>query len=252
MKRIGFAKQYYTLWDIAEETVYRTVNDVHFAAGIKTTFTYYQNLSTDLEKAISKAKSMGVTILEVDEDLRGKTRSFSSVKNRNDIYNDNQFKFGRYEALQIEDCKDVEHLVWYFGETDSKVAAKQIVRLDDSYSFDGKSLLSRKDQLIKEALHAINNGKIVLTAISNFKYSEEYDDASITVNFDTETEALETLANLNDNKWGVTVYVENVSENFTLCKKSYRGYDYYVPKGMRSFKGTEFRLVDGKIKIIEQ
>lgn len=250
MKRIGFASKFYTLWDVTEETVYRTVNDVHFASGTKTTFTYYQNLSTDLDKAISKAKSMGVTILEVDEDLRGKTRSFSSVKNRDDIYTDEQFKFGKYEALQIEDCKDVKYLVWYFGETDSKVVAKQIVRLDDSYSFDGKSLLSRKDQLIKEALHDINNGKVVLTAVSNFQYAESRDYASIHVNFDTETEALETLANSSYNKWGVLVRVENVSENFTLCKKSFRGNDYYVPKGMRSFKKTEFRLVNGKMELI--
>jgi hypothetical protein len=250
MKRIGFANKYYTLWDVSEETMYRTVNDVHFASGTKTTFTYYQNLSTDLEKAISKAKSMGVTILEVDEDLRGKTRSFSSVKNRDDIYNDNQFKFGRYEALQISDCEDVDYLIWYFGETDSKVVAEQIVRLDDSYSFDGKSLLSRKDQLIKEAEYAINNGEVILTAVSNFQYSEERDYASIRVIFDTETEALETLENSGYCEWGFIVHVENVSDNFTLCKKSFRGHDYYVPKGMRSFKKTEFRLVNGKIKLI--
>lgn len=250
MKRIGFAKQYYTLWNVTEETMYKTVNDKHFAVGTKTTFTYYQNLSTDLEKAISKAKSMGVTILEVDEGLRGKTRSFSSVKNRDDIYNDNQFKFGRYEALQIEDCEDVKYLVWYFGETDSKVAAKQIVRLDDSYSFDGKSLLSRKDQLIKEALHAINNGEVILTALSNFSYSESRDYASIKVTFELDTEALEALATAPHNIYGLLINIFDVSDSLELCRKSYRGYDYYVPKGMRSFKGVQFRMVDGKIEII--
>ena len=250
MKRIGFANKYYTLWDVSEETVYRTVNDVHFASGTKITFTYYQNLSTDLDKAISKAKSMGVTILEVDEGLRGKTRSFSSVKNRNDIYNDNQFKFGRYEALQISDCEDVDYLVWYFGETDSKVAAEHVVSLDDSYIFDGKSLLSRKEQLMKNAEYDINNGKVVLTAVSNFQYSEARDYASISVSFDTETEALETLKNSGRCEWGFIVHIENVSENFTLCKKSFRGHEYYVPKGMRSFKKKEFRLVNGKMELI--
>lgn len=252
MKRIGFAKKYYTLWDVSEETVYRTVNDVHFASGTKTTFTYYQNLSTDLEKTISKAKSMGVTILDVDEGLRGKTRSFSSVKNRDDIYTDEQFKFGKYEALQITDCEDVKYLVWYFGETESKVVAERIVSLDDSYSFDGKSLLSRKEQLIAEARNAINNGKVVLTAESNFQYSEERDYASMRVSFEWDTEALETIANESHNKWGVLIHIDNVSENFTLCKKSFRGHDYYVPKGMRSFKGAEFRLMNGKMELIEQ
>ena len=252
MKRIGFANKYYTLWDVSEETMYRTVNDVHFASGTKTTFTYYQNLSTDLEKAISKAKSMGVTILEVDEDLRGKTRSFSSVKNRDDIYNDNQFKFGRYEALQIVDCEDVDYLVWYFGETDSKVAAEQVVSLDDSYVFDGSELLTKKKMITRKAYESLLNGEVILTAESNFQYSEELDCASIRVSFDTETEALETLASCSENQWGVLVHVDNVSENFTLCKKSFRGHDYYVPKGIRSFKGAEFRLMNGKMELIEQ
>ena len=252
MKRIGFANKYYTLWNVSEETVYRTVNDVHFASGTKTTFTYYQNLSTDLEKAISKAKSMGVTILEVDEDLRGKTRSFSSVKNRDDIYTDEQFKFGRYEALQIADCEDVDYLVWYFGETDSKVAAEHIVSLDDSYSFDGEELLSRKQQLYNEAENAVKTGEVVLTALSNFGYSEKRDLASLTVSFDSDTEALEILANASCNRWGMLIHIHDVSEYLTLCKKSYRGHDYYVPQGMRSFKGTKFRLVNGRLEMIEQ
>ena len=41
----------------------------------------------------------------------------------------------------------------------------------------------------------------------------------------------------------------DVSEQFMLCKRSYQGNDYYVPEGKRSFKGTQFRLVDGKIQI---
>lgn len=252
MKRIGFASKYYTLWDVSEETIYRTVNDVTFASGTKTTFTYYQNLSQDLEKAVSKAKSMGVTILDVDEDLRGKTRSFSSIKKRNDVYSDEQFKYGKYEALQIRECNDVEYLVWYYNNSDSKVAAEQVVSLDDSYSFNGKELLTRRGQLYYEAENAVKTGEVVLTAVSNFGYSEKRDLASLRVSFDSDTEGLEILANASCNRWGMLIHIHDVSEYLTLCKKSYRGHDYYVPQGMRSFKGAQFRLVNGKVEMIEQ
>ncbi len=248
-KRIGFAGQYYTLWSVSQETVFRTVNGVHFASGTETTFTYHQNLSKDLEKAILKAESMGATILEVDEELRGKTRSFSSVVNRDDIYTDNQFKFGKYEALQISDCEDIEYLIWYFAETENKAAAEMVVKLDDSYSFDGKDLLSSETQLIREGSRAIHNGEVILTAGSNLKhYSEEHDFAKITVSFDLDTEALEALANAYN--WGVDISLENVSDSFEVSKKVFRGFEYHVPKGMRSFKGTKFKLIDGKVEII--
>lgn len=249
-KRIGFASEYYTLWSVSQETTFRTVNNVHFASGTETTFTYHQNLSKDLEKAISKAKSMGVTILEVDEELRGKTRSFSSVKNLDDVYSDTQFKFGKYEALQIADCEDVKYLIWYFGETENNAAAEKVVSLDESYSFDGKDLLSAETQLIREAGRAINNGEVVLTAESNLKYDEENDFAKITVSFDLDTEALEAMAYAKYNKWGVSVNVENVLESFKVCKKTFRGCEYHVPDGMRSFKGTKFKLINGKVEII--
>lgn len=249
MLKIGFANKYYTLWDVTTEPVYSEANGQHFQTGTKTNFYYQQNLSISMKKAQAKAQKMGCKDLTPDDSLRGKSRTFSTYKANEDIFTEDQFKFGRHQALQIIDCKDVGYLVWYFGETNSQVAAEHIVSLDPSYKYVDGELLSKKDQLLREGRKAIESGEVLLTASSNFQYSEEHDHASLRVSFDPETEALETLAAMPYNKWGVTIQLHDVSEQFMLCKRSYQGNDYYVPEGKRSFKGTQFRLVDGKIQI---
>lgn len=71
MKTIGFAGTFYTLWDIEIERV-------NIALGAwydKVICTYYKNLSKDLNEAIEKAGTSNV-----DENLRGKRRSFEYKK----------------------------------------------------------------------------------------------------------------------------------------------------------------------------
>lgn len=71
MKTIGFAGTFYTLWDVEVERV-----DVALGAWYdKVTCTYHKNLSKNLDEAIAKAGTDNV-----DENLRGKRRSFSYDK----------------------------------------------------------------------------------------------------------------------------------------------------------------------------
>jgi len=67
MKTIGFAGSFYTLWDVKSERV-----DISIGAYYnKITYTYYQNLSKNLNDAILKAGTENV-----DETLKGKRKSF--------------------------------------------------------------------------------------------------------------------------------------------------------------------------------
>ena len=71
MKTIGFAGTFYTLWDVKVERV----NVALGAWYDKVTCTYYQNLSKNLQDAISKAGTDNL-----DESLRGKRKSFEYKK----------------------------------------------------------------------------------------------------------------------------------------------------------------------------
>jgi hypothetical protein len=73
MKTIGFAGMYYTLWSVETEKVYISVGAWYY----KTAYTYYQNLSKDLDQAKEKAKNLGIKEFSIDENLRGKKKSFS-------------------------------------------------------------------------------------------------------------------------------------------------------------------------------
>ena len=38
-------------------------------------------------------------------------------------------------------------------------------------------------------------------------------------------------------------------EDLDIQRREYQGHEYYVPSGMRSFKGTEFSLVNNIVKL---
>ena len=63
MERIGFATEYYTLWDVTNENQYFTdTYGNHHLQSIRTNFCYIKNISKDL--SIVEAKYPGVSIDE--------------------------------------------------------------------------------------------------------------------------------------------------------------------------------------------
>jgi len=79
-KAIGFATQFYTLWDITSDTQYGTnVHGQITSTWDKITYTYLGNLSKDLTTAQEKAASRGCTDLEPDHELYGRNRSFEKT-----------------------------------------------------------------------------------------------------------------------------------------------------------------------------
>lgn len=125
---IGFTNKYYTLWEVSDP--YHTFEGMYTV--IRQDTTYIQNLSFDLNEAQEKAIERYGHKLPVDEGLRGRTRSFSTVLSRK--ANPTLFLFGKYKGQQFVDVNDIDYKLWYWSVT--------------------KGTDKESDVLIKELMHA--------------------------------------------------------------------------------------------------
>ena len=125
MKAIGFANEFFTLWDVTREVRYSGTEGNYMPYEV-VIYTYYQNLSKDEDKAILKAQKMGLGTLTVDKHLYGRNRSWTSSPKK--LYTDlpkeldTCFSFGKYSNKLINDCNDLSYLQWYFNETKNRYA----------------------------------------------------------------------------------------------------------------------------------
>ena len=106
---IGFATKFYTLWSTSEHTV-----DAGGGKRIRyTEYCYCGKISTSRETAMSKYPG-----LAIDENLRGKTRSWT----RQEYIWDNvdMFRFGKYKGGEINENCDAGYLEWYFGAVEGE------------------------------------------------------------------------------------------------------------------------------------
>lgn len=171
-KLIGFATEYYTLWNEATIEHYRTnEKGEHFHAGTTIKYTYIQNLSKDEDTALEKfAKRFKVNIedIEVDESLRGiPSRSFEKYIAR--AIPADEFPFGRFQYCKIADCDDVFQLKRVYqgegaigGNRESKstparrrvLARRKLVQLGELIRFDHMADLwdNDKGEWLKEAV----------------------------------------------------------------------------------------------------
>jgi hypothetical protein len=106
-KVIGFATEYYTLWEVWSTKRYAgnvVMNGVPPPCiGINLEYFYIKNISKDIEKV--KALYPGV---EIDEDLRGVTRSFSRFEKID--YPLHMFSFGKCAGGSIMESTDIWQL----------------------------------------------------------------------------------------------------------------------------------------------
>lgn len=107
-KIIGFATQFYTLWNYEVQPVYITDSyGNHHQSGVKHIYTYIKNISKDLQ--VVKKQYPNVSI---DETLRGKTASFSSYQ-KIDLP-EGYFWFGKYYGKKIDEVieTDFNYCLW--------------------------------------------------------------------------------------------------------------------------------------------
>lgn len=124
-KIIGFATQFYTLWNYEAVPQYKTDSyGNHHQVGIDHKFYYIKNISTDLDKA--KSLYPGI---EVDEELRGKTSSFQ-YNEKLDLP-EGYFWAGKYAGKLIDEImeSDFQYCLWcaenYGGPAARYIASHQ-------------------------------------------------------------------------------------------------------------------------------
>lgn len=114
MRKIGFANKYYTLWEVYEEDVFVTVNNVHRQSGIKTVHNYIQNLSMDESEAKKKfTKMTGLDAPEVDSELYGRSNSYNTLQ-KFDVYEEDEFNKGKYIGDKIKNVTDIDYLLFAY------------------------------------------------------------------------------------------------------------------------------------------
>lgn len=106
MNTLGFTEKYFTLWD-ASELHRHYINKYEFVERV--TYTYYQNLSIDYNKAIEKIHMFSNGSYEIDLDLRGK-KTFHKYFQKGNDYPSNVFDYGIYAGKPISECQDVLQL----------------------------------------------------------------------------------------------------------------------------------------------
>lgn len=226
MLTIGFANKYYTLWNVENEERFSTsLNGQHYLSSIVTRRTYYKNLSMNRDEAILKAKNEnGATDIEVDPDLKGHTRSWATTKYIDYEYEAWQFRFGKYQYLDIRECKDDKYLHWYSYQVESPVAEKRLLELrDDLCRYKGQI---REKTLVK-TLKAYNRklNKII---------SQGFIEGVMERNIDSDLDFMVDGLSVSCRDRGVPV------KQF-----EYNGYEYYLPiigGGARRVKGKVVRV----------
>ena len=206
---IGFATKFYTLWSMNEHTV-----DVGDGKRIRyTEYCYCGKISTSRETAMSKYPG-----LAIDENLRGKTRSWTRQEYVWD--NVNTFRFGKYKGGEINENCDTDYLEWYFGAVDGEhrdyVAS---VLRKCGYVIEGSTFYSPK--VLKEIADAKEAKERVISAANEgvqvrlFIERNPDEDGAIRVVNPAEEGYLNTD--------GIRFWFREVAERY------YDGYIYYMP-----------------------
>lgn len=123
---IGFATQFYTLWDYSQEPTYQTdAYGNHHCTGVKHIYSYIKNISTDLDKV----KVLYPTLV-IDESVKGKTNSFDYYAKQD--LPANYFWGGKYRGKLIDEImvSDFQYCLWsalnYGGKTADYIKAHPI------------------------------------------------------------------------------------------------------------------------------
>lgn len=227
MEVIGFTNKYYTLWEITEDT-----KDLgNGCKQVITHFRYIQNLSFSKEEALKKCPG-----LKIDEQLRGKTQSWSTEKEVWD--NVDTFRFGKYKYEKIANNHDNNYLEWYW---DNVYAEHRCYVADvlKSRGYEVRAWISTDENGQKLAHQYLMSPE----ALDNERKEIEALDSVRTLLKNNEPIILNTEYNPNEDgelREGDVIYkFAEVKENY------YRGFYYYLPV----LNGKAKRIKNKDVKI---
>ena len=172
MNVIGFATQFYTLWDYQTETVYFTdSNGKSWPSREKTNYFYIKNISTDLDKV-----KLLYPDLTIDDGLKGKCRDFS-VEAKKDL-SPEILKFGKYSGRSIQEVSEIDFgYILYLCENGYAQTRQSCMDLPIVVAHFAK-IEAAKQEIISSYV-AVESGVGTFTFSNNPQYSDEYGDHGI-------------------------------------------------------------------------
>lgn len=225
MKLIGFANQYYTLWEYSRE-VTTGRNGVRY---IKEQYTYLKNISKDLNKVTTLYPN-----IQPDPDLKGHTKSWGRERVE---YPDNVFRFGRYEGRRFDEVTDYSYMSWYFEQTCR--SAQELL----------KPILEGQGYHIY--INCLGSYDIMTPKEYQEKLEWERDRAEMRRAIMEAFEAGELVLFIDSNPNGDGEWVEQRSgmtiQFDEVAERDYQGWTYYLPV----LNGKAKRVKNKSIKITE-
>lgn len=217
---IGFATEFYTLWDVIVEPQHTTdAYGKHWHTGNKHIFNYIKNISTDLDKATSLHPGV-----PVDDGLRGKSRSWSDSRPSDNDECSHILWFGKYIGQDIAKVAKVDfpYILWALENANSPKLRALIAKLPQVIAHQVK---------IEQEMNAIpaikESGDIELTILSN---PREWSDGEIV--------GMAMQASLGG---GHKVSIIINDKDVMLMPGNYKYPEYYLP-----IIGGKARRVKGK------
>jgi len=219
---IGFATEFYTLWDVQEECRYTTDSQgKSWLTGKDYKFFYIKNVSTDLNKVKSLYPD-----LSIDESLRGKCRDFI-VEGKEDLC-PQIMKFGKYYGRNLDELVslDFNYVLW----------------LVENGNYSGNRLYAEKlPQIVKH-----------FTGIENEQVAKEAEAESILSELAT-LKTISFVAERNLTVGETEAYIMPLYKGIPVILKfkggynvmSYNGFDYALPTingKAKRIKGNEITL----------
>jgi hypothetical protein len=175
---IGFATQFYTLWDFEEVPDYKM--DAYgkwHCVGTHCNYYYIKNISKDLNKVKELYDN-----LSIDESLRGKTRSFSQYVKKD--YPIGYFWAGKYSGRLIDEIleSDFQYCIWsanaYTGPVSDYIKSHPI------YIAHFEMLETKKQEAINSADLLKCNDVVELEFLRNgYNADDEYTECWVNARF---------------------------------------------------------------------
>lgn len=236
MTKIGFATEFFTLWDVNTEPVYFTDERGNtFIQSYKTNYWYIKNISTDRAKV--EELFPGV---EIDEELRGQGSFVREDKNE-DLCPE-IFKFGKYRGKTVAEIieRDFNYIMWIVENNNSKTA-KYCIEQPEVIEFFTEQ--KRKTQELMDALPVVESGEVELTFTSNPNY-KVYEGVNLDgMKYDDQID----LEYLRNNYYsGATIGEGNVIK---VIFKDIRKVEGLYPYNMAFINGTATKTKDKTLKV---
>lgn len=160
MKTIGFATEYFTLWDKRDESVYFTDSyGNQWLREIITHYSFIKNVSKDL----AIVKSMFPDLV-VDVDLKGKKGNWSLSRGQD--LTPQILKFGKYSGKSIFDVSEIDfnYILWLIenAKPETKNVCLELPKVINYFSE-----LEIKEELERNSHPAAESGQVEVTFFSN-------------------------------------------------------------------------------------